>query len=178
MQNVVLHAFKHPSNCAETNKAAPAPSSASAAPLDDDDDDDDSTPTSGAADAGEPDATAVRAAIEDQRTENLEIAWESLEAAIQLFESLPATDATALRVADCRLSLAHLQLEDEVFQGACTDALKALETYEKVLPAYDTHIAETHQVLLAAYLQAVSVEGASEDDKQKAEAAALHHSRQ
>jgi len=145
----------------------------------DDDADAAASATGGSTEAGEePDATAVRAAIEDQRTENLEIAWESLEAAIQLFESLPTSNATALRVADCRLSLAHLQLEDEVFQGACTDALKALEAYEKLLPAYDTHLAEVHQVLLAAYLQAVSVEGASEEDKQKAEAAALHHSRQ
>ncbi len=132
----------------------------------------------GAVDGGEPDATAVRAAIEDQRTENLEIAWESLEAAIQLFESMPDSKAASLRIADCRLALGHLQLEDEVFQGACADANKALEAYEKLLPAYDTHIAETHQVLLAAFLQAVSVEGASEEDKEQAEASALHHSRQ
>ena len=120
-------------------------------------------------------ASAMRAAVEEQRHENLEIAWECLETAVRLFSGMPVQAEVTLRIAEARSLLGDIQMENEVATGAVQDFTAALEIYEKQLPVHDSRVAEVHSSLAAAWLLQSSMPDLPSEERHEALKKTLSH---
>lgn len=89
---------------------------------------------------------------QEQEDDDMQIAWETLDAARILYLKRPdLKNEDLLRVADIHLTLGDISLESENWDQAITDFMEALELKTRILPSTSRQFAELHYKIALVY---------------------------